>query len=119
MPPQRPFPRRTLENALRVPRALREYNGGNPWAPDQVAGALEVGPKSGNFYYLAASSRDFGLTEGSRDTARISLTDLGRRAVYPQSDQEEHAALLEAFLNIEVFRRVLEHFGGNNLPEQR
>jgi hypothetical protein len=119
MPAQRTFPRKTLEQALRVPRALRENNGGNPWAPDQVAEALGVGPRGGNFFYISGASRDHGLTEGSRDTAQISLTDLGRRAVYPESDADENAALLEAFLYVDVFRRVLEHFGGNNLPERR
>lgn len=118
MPAQRTFPRKTLEQALRVPRALKDKNGGNPWAPEQVATALGLGTKGGNFYYVAASSRDYGLTTGSRDTAEIALTDLGRRAVYPQSDTEEGQAYIDAFLHVEVFRQVLQHYGGNNLPEK-
>jgi len=113
------FPRRTLEQALRVPRALREFNGGNPWPPDRVADALGLGAKGGNFFYLSAASRDYSLTEGSRDTTEISLTELGRQAAYPASDQQESDAHLQAFLHVESFRRVLEHFGGNNLPERR
>lgn len=31
----------------------------------------------------------------------------------------ERKSLLEAFLKIELFRRVLEHFGGNKLPERK
>ena len=115
----RTFPRKTLEQALRVPQAIKDKNGGNPWATEQIAAALGMGAKGTNFFYLAAASRDYGLTEGSRETAEISLSELGRRAVYPQSDTELHRALLDAFLNIEVFRRVLEHFGGNNLPERK
>jgi hypothetical protein len=118
MPVQRPFPAKTLEQALRVPQALKDKNGGNPWPPDQVASALGIGARGGNFYYLAAASRDYGLTLGSRDTAEISLTDLGRKAVYPQSDAEQAQAYLDAFLQVEVFRRVLQHYGGNNLPEK-
>jgi hypothetical protein len=119
MPATRNYPRRTLEQALRVPRALREYNGGNPWPPEQVAEAVGLGPKSGHFFYVSGASRDYGLTSGSRDTAEIALTELGRRAVYPQSDAEEGAALRSAFLAVEPFRRVLEHFKGNNLPERK
>jgi hypothetical protein len=115
----RNFPRRALEQALRVPRALKDKNGGNPWPPDQVASALGIGAMGGNFFYLSGSSRDYGLTEGSRDTVKISLTELGRKAVYPQSDAEENQALLSAFLSVEVFKRVLEHFRGNNLPERK
>jgi hypothetical protein len=119
MPAPRPFPRRTLEQALRVPRALKEYNGGNAWPSGDVAGALDLGPRSGNFFYISAASQFYGLTEGTRDTREISLTDLGRRAVYPQSDRQEQEALVEAFLRVEPFRAVLEHYGGDNLPEQR
>jgi hypothetical protein len=115
----RTFPRRTLEQVLRLPLALREHNGGNPWAPDQVAKALGIGAKSGNFFYITTASRDYGLTEGTRDTAEIKLTDLGRRAVYPQSTSEEAEALREAFLSVDVFRRVLQHYGGNNLPDPK
>jgi hypothetical protein len=113
------FPRRTLEQALRVPTALREMNGGNPWPPSQVAAALGVGAKTTNFFYITAASRDYGFTTGTRETAEIALTDLGRLSVFPQSDAEERDAKLEAFLRVDVFRKVLEHFGGNKLPERK
>ncbi|MDX6650504.1 MAG: hypothetical protein QOJ97_2455 [Solirubrobacteraceae bacterium] len=113
------FPRRTLEQALRVPTALRDKNGGQPWPPDQVAAALGVGKSTTNFFYITAASRDYGLTAGTREAAEISLTDLGRRAVFPQSDAEERTAKLEGFLRVDVFRKVLEHFGGNKLPERK
>jgi hypothetical protein len=59
------------------------------------------------------------LTTGSRETAEIALTELGRSVVYPASDPEQHNAYLEAFLNVEVYRRVLQHYGGNNFPERQ
>jgi hypothetical protein len=101
-----------------VPRALKDKNGGNPWAPSQVSSALGLGSMGGNFYYVAAASRDYGLTTGSRDTAEIALTELGRRAVYPQADTEQGTAYLDAFLHVDLFRKVLQHYGGNNLPEK-
>jgi hypothetical protein len=83
----RPYPRRTLEDALRIPTAIKDKNGGQPWAPDQVAAAVGMG-MSGTYFYLTSAARDFGLTEGTRDAAVISITDLGRHAVYPGSDDE-------------------------------
>lgn len=118
MPVPHPYPRRTLEAALKVPHALKEKNGGNPWPSEQVAGALGIGSKGGNFFYISAASRDYGLTSGSRETAEIALTDLGRMAVYPPSDAEQQKAHLDAFLSVDLFRRVLSHYGGNNLPEK-
>lgn len=119
MPSHRPFPSRHIEAALRIPRALKQKNGGNPWPPDQVAEALGLGSSGANFFYIAAASRDYGLTTGSRDTKEIALTELGRKAVYPESDADEKQALLEAFLKVEPFKKVLEHYGGNNLPEPK
>lgn len=31
--PKRPYPRATLEEALRIPFALKDKNGGNAWPP--------------------------------------------------------------------------------------
>jgi hypothetical protein len=115
----RPFPRRTLEQALRVPRTLRDKNGGQPWATAEVAKALGLGPKSGNFFYLTSASKQYGLTEGTSQTPEIALTELGRRTVYPSSAEEERAALREAFLRVPAFRGVLEHYRGMNLPERQ
>jgi hypothetical protein len=117
MAAQRNFPRRTVEQALRIPQALKEYNGGNPWSSGEVGKAIGTGAKSSNFFYISTASRDYGLTLGTRDTAEISLTELGRRAVYPQSGGEQQQARLEAFLKVDLFRQVLEHYGGENLPD--
>ncbi|MFF9300503.1 hypothetical protein [Streptomyces sp. NPDC014764] len=115
----RPYPRRTLEEALRIPQALKEYNGGNAWPPEQVAKALGVGRGSSNFFYLTASSRDFGLTSGTRDSPQITLTTLGRQAVYPSSHEDERESLYKAFFSVEIFHRVVDHFNGSKLPEER
>ncbi|MFJ4810252.1 hypothetical protein [Streptomyces longwoodensis] len=115
----RPYPRRTLEEALRIPQALKEYNGGNPWPPEQVAKALGVGKGSSNFFYLTASSRDFGLTSGTRDSPLITLSPLGRQAVYPSSHEDERESLYKAFFSVEIFHRIVDHFNGSKLPEER
>jgi hypothetical protein len=74
---RRPFPRATLEEALKIPYAIKDHNGGNPWAPEEVRKA--VGASAGNsWFYLTAASRDYGLTTGTRDTEKIALADLGR-----------------------------------------
>ncbi len=56
--PKRPFPIYSLEDAIKVPKIIREYNGGNPWRPEDIANALKMSLKTNNFYYLTAASRD-------------------------------------------------------------
>ena len=114
----RPFPRRTLEESLKVATAIKEKNGGNPWDTKQVAAALNIGAATNNFFYWTAASRDFGLTEGTRDTSEISLTALGRRAVLPRTPEERTSALNEAFFGVDLFKKVVDHYGGSALPEK-
>lgn len=116
---QRPFPRVTLSKALIVGQKIKQLNGGNPWATTDVATAVELGAKSSNFYYLTAASRDFGLTLGTRETETIELTELGRELLYAPDPETELRKKIEAFTKIELFRKVLEHYKGSNLPEMK
>lgn len=117
-PPDRPYPRATLEEAVKIPLAIRHKNGGNPWDPASIATAVGYG-KGNPYFYLTAASRDFGLTVGTRDTAEISLTELGRRLAFAETPEEEKATRLEAFLNVELFKKVLEYYNGSSLPEMK
>jgi len=115
---ERPYPRVQLEDAVKVPLAIRYKNGGNPWVPEQVRLAVQWS-KGNPFFYLTTSSRDFGLTEGTRDTAEISLTEFGRRFAYAASSEEALQAKRDAFMNVPIFRDVFEHYNGPNLPEMQ
>jgi hypothetical protein len=113
----RSYPRRSLEDALRIPEAIKEKNGGQPWIPTEVASAVGMGMSTA-FYYLTSAARDFGLTEGTRDASLVSITPLGRRAVYPGSDDERTAAIREAFFSIKIFAQLVEYYNGSKLPEE-
>jgi hypothetical protein len=113
-----PFPRVTLEQALKVPYALKEHNGGNPWETDEVRKA--VGVSSGNpWFYLSAGSRDYGLTSGTRDTPKITLEQLGRDIVYAPNQETELTLKKQAFLKIDIFKKVLDYYKGSNLPDMK
>jgi hypothetical protein len=109
----RPFPKDPLERALKIPIAIKEKNGGNPWPPQDVAEAVGLSHQTPGFYYLAASARDYGLTEGARDSKKIELTKLGNSLVYPANEREEAASRLEAFRSVKAFADVLAHYGGS------
>jgi hypothetical protein len=116
---RRPYPNVTLGKALLVAQKIKELNGGNPWATSDVATALNMGSKSPNFFYVTAASRDFGLTVGSRDTETIALADLGREIVYAPDPDTERKKKIDAFLGIDIFKRVLDHYKGSDLPEMK
>jgi hypothetical protein len=41
--PDGPFPRATLEQAIKIPYAIKDKNGGNPWEPDEIRKAVGAG----------------------------------------------------------------------------
>jgi len=108
----RPFPAETLENAIRVPKVIKELNGGNPWPPNEVATALGMKLATNPFYYLTAGARDYGLTSGTRETEQITLNTIGRDLVYATSPESERDAIKRAFFNVELFKKVYEYYGG-------
>jgi len=116
---RRPFPAASLEDALKVAYAIKEKNGGNPWTPSDIASAINVGVSTNRFYYITASARDFGLTEGSSKTETISLTPFGREAVYALSSEEENRKRLEAFKKIDLYEKVLNFYSGSKVPEMK
>jgi hypothetical protein len=114
---KRPFPISSLEDSIIVAQKIKELNGGNPWATPDVASACGKSHKTNSFYYLAAGSRDYGLTEGTRDTEKISIGDTGKKFVYAGNPEEEKNALQEAFFNVPIFKSVYLHYKGSTLPE--
>lgn len=114
--PKRDFPQYSIEDSKAVIEVIKEKNAGNPWSPTDVATALNMG-KGNNFFYLTASSRDYGLTIGTRDTPKIEIGEIGRKFGYPKTPKEEYEAAKEAFLNVVLFKKVYEYYQGKNLPE--
>jgi hypothetical protein len=113
-----PFPRATLEKALKIPYAIKELNGGNPWEPDEVRKAVGT-PQGNSWFYHTAASRDYGLTVGTREAPKISLEPLGRDIIYAPNPEVELALKKQAFLNIDIFKKVLEYYKGSNLPDMK
>ncbi|MBW4424237.1 MAG: hypothetical protein KME50_07210 [Nostoc desertorum CM1-VF14] len=114
--PKRPFPTYLLEDAIKIPQVIRQFNGGNAWSPDDIVKALEMG-KGNNFYYLTASSRDYGFTEGTSSTQKIALASIGKSIVYARSAEEEKNGYSQAFFRIPLFKTVHEYYDGRTLPQ--
>jgi hypothetical protein len=116
--PARNFPTITIEESLKIAHKIKELNGGNAWSPKEVSKAIQIG-NTNSFYYYSAASRDYGITLGTRDTKEISLTDFGRSVVYAPNPEIERQKKIEAFLNISIFKDVLNYYKGSNLPEMK
>ena len=110
--PIRRFPYYSIEDVLKIPKLIKDNNGGNPWETNQLSIALNMG-KSNLFYYMTAASRDYGFTIGTRDTPKVEMTELGRKYAYAQSHKDIQDCIKEAFFNIDLFKRVYEYYKGS------
>ena len=92
---QTDIPRVSLEQALRVPRAIADNYAGEATRPIDVAVALEMTPTAGRFRDICGAAIGYGLTVGGPNAASISLSELGRRIVSPLVEGDDLAAKRE------------------------
>jgi hypothetical protein len=117
---QRPYPTKTLEEAMVLVQKIKEKNNGKPWRTADVADACGyTHVRSGGFFYLSSAARDYGITAGSYNTEKVEISDLGRRIVYAGDPASERQAKIEAFFKVDIFKKVFDHYGGSKLPEEQ
>lgn len=113
---QEDVPGSSLENALRVPRAISENYAGGPVTPLQLAAALNMSPSSGPFRSLCGASIAYGLTSGGYNAQQILLQPLGKRIVKPLEEGDDVLAKREAILKPRVVGEFLTKYSGSPLP---
>jgi len=109
-------PSSTIDEALRVPRAIIDNYASKPTRPLDVAAALDLQPTSGTFRALAGAAIAYGLTEGGPNAPLISVKQLARRILAPSAEGEDIQARREALLMPRVPREFLTKYNGNKLP---
>jgi hypothetical protein len=114
-PPPWTFPKNTLEDSIKIARAVEEQNAGNPMRPDMLAKAVGYNSTSDwRFLDLLRSANQYGLVTGSGKISPVSLTEIGQDVVAPSSPSARPKALQRAFRNVEDFKRVEEFYRGKN-----
>ena len=119
-PPPAPwtFPKNTLEDALKIARAIEEQNAGNPMKPEMLARAVGYNSVADwRFLDLLRSASLYGLVTGSGKITPVGLTEIGQDVVAPSTPPARPKALFAAFRNVEDFKRVEEFYKGKKLPE--
>jgi predicted nucleotide-binding protein len=113
------FPKHSLGTALRVSLALEEKNSGNPMPPTDVAIAIDKSPGSSDFRMLLSSSIKYGLTTGSYNQSKISLTALALDIVAPTSDETKNKALFQSAFLPPLFKSIYGAYKGKKVPDMQ
>src|SRR5215472_239666 len=107
------FPKNALEDAIRIPKAIEEKNGGNPIPAQDLAYAVGFRQTTDwRFLDLARSASQYGLVSWSGASTPISMTKLGQDVVAPSSASQRAAALLASFRAVKDFEAVEKFYGG-------
>ena len=115
---QSDVPSQSVEEALRVARALADEYGKQPTRPIEVAKAMGLTPSAGPFKTITGASIAYGFTEGGYNAEKISLTDLGRRAIAPTEEGDDLRAKREGFIRPRVINEFLTKYDGSKLPSE-
>lgn len=102
-----------LDSAIELAKGVHEA-GGMACESDQLAAQLAMEAKGGGFRLRLNGTRMFGLVTYERG-GRVTLTELGKRAI---DADKERAARVDAFMSVELYGKLYEHFRGSPLPPQ-
>ncbi|MDQ1061306.1 putative nucleotide-binding protein [Stenotrophomonas sp. SORGH_AS282] len=114
---QSDMPSLTLDQALRVPRAIWDDFAGKSAAPHDIAFAVNMTPTSGPWRTLTGASIAYGLTEGGYGADSIKLTQLGRRIVAPEEEGDDVRGRAEAVLKPRIMREFFQRYDRAKFPQ--
>jgi hypothetical protein len=114
---QSPYPRHSIEKALRIPKAILDQNAGKPTSV--VDAASFVGSKAhGPFRTEVSSAIKWGLLERP-EQGKLLPSSLAKQILRPQSDADSTNGYREAILAAPIVSDVYKHYRGENLPDDQ
>lgn len=112
------FPLNSLSDSLRIPKAILEQHAGKKCTDLQAAQFVGLSSPRGPFGVELSSSIKYGLLVRP-EAGHVELTELGRKILKPQSDEDEKAGLRQATIEAPGLGEVYKHYRGENLPDAR
>jgi len=109
------YPRHSVEQSLRIPKAILEQNAGKACTPKEAAAFLGVKPV-GPFNVEISSALKFGFLERP-EKGKIVPTELAKRVLRPQNPEDETEGYRQAILNAPELSDVYNHYRGENIPD--
>ncbi|MGH8825141.1 MAG: hypothetical protein ACRDVN_11760 [Jiangellaceae bacterium] len=113
---QEDVPSITLEQALRVPKAIADGYAYKPTRPLNVAQAMGMTPTSGPFRTITGAAVAYGITTGAAQAPEIGITPLGMRITRPTTEGDDIAAKREALLRPKIVGEFLRTYDNAALP---
>lgn len=112
------FPQNSMEAAIKLIQQIEEKYAGKPTKAENLVKLAGYNkPNDWRFLVLLRSCNQYGLTTGAGEKAVISLTPLSQDILAPSSPVQRQKALLQAFHNVDLFKRVSDYYAGKKIPD--
>jgi hypothetical protein len=115
---QADIPAYSLDQALRIPKAIADNYNLKPTTPLKVAAAMSMAPTTGGFRMITGAAVAYGLTNGGGQSDQIEISPLGLRILRPKKEGDDLAARREAFLKPRVIGQFLRQYDGGAVPRR-
>ena len=109
------LPKKTLEECLVVIKPIHEIYAGGSATWDEIAGAMNVGPKSPNTKYLIWAAQAYELI--LKDGEKFHLSETGRKLLAPHYPEEKSEAAIKAVRIPTIPSRFYSDYDGKLIPE--
>ncbi|TWU51508.1 hypothetical protein [Rubripirellula reticaptiva] len=111
------LPRRTLEQAIRIPEVLHSTYAGKSASKKEICDTLEIGETSPNTHYLLSAAQAYGLITKEGD--QFLLSETGRKIVAPTFDGEDRDAQIKAIRTPTLLSQFFTDYDGHSLPSEQ
>jgi len=105
-----------LGDSIALAKAIHEKGGGRA-SHDQLAAFLGYSStNNGAFLDRMASAKTFGLVTGGRH--ELMITTRAQQILMPEYPEQVRGHLIEAFMEVPLFKAVYEEYHGKELPPE-
>lgn len=111
-------PQHTLEDALKIPRAIKDNFAGHPTDPMLLSQACGYSPASSTWRTLTGAAIAYGITEGGYNSKEISISSLGGRIISPLTEGDDSLALQEASLLPSILNDFFKQYDRSKFPRE-
>ena len=113
-----PYPRHSVDKALRIPKAILEQHAGKPCTANEAASFVGAKRAHGPFRVELSSASKYGFLNRP-ESGKVQPTELAKQIIRPQKPNDEIEGYRQAILTAPIISDVYKHYRGENLPDDQ
>jgi hypothetical protein len=109
------FPVYGLVDSVAVANIVHNKAGGYATREQLAAFLGYKSTENGSFWSRIAAAKMFGLI--IEENGQLKLTRIAQHILMPESEDQQRAALVEAFFSVPLFKAIYKEYQGKDLPQ--